>query len=361
MSKSWWNKVWMVVGLIGAMMVFVPGADAQRRVDPNDKKIQRQHRSRKTGFRTYDPQRTRDYVGLRSSRYADNWHRVGVYANGAYTHLLHAVPDTRYLGGYHLGMGFTYEFQTSYFILQTGVGVAWQSVRDSVGNTRCTNHDLRTLTGDDRWGGIIDSYGVPVDRIDYIFTHRMDKARMVGIEVPVMVGVNIEGFYFLAGVKFYAMVGGNTLVKAEASTEASYESRYVGLYTEMDNHGYRHDVPLEVKGDAISSFMPDIKASFEIGYDYLYESWHFRIGAYADCGLLPLRPNTSHLAWEIPYESKWDFDTFRLNHMYTTPAAAGVSIRQINAGLKFTAIYEFPAEIKRFMGRDVKTRKRSYL
>jgi hypothetical protein len=37
----------------------------------------------------------------------------------------------------------------------------------------------------------------------------------------------------------------------DATSTADYSSRYIGMYTEMDNHGYRHDVPLKYTGPAL--------------------------------------------------------------------------------------------------------------
>lgn len=284
------------------------------------------------------------YKGLRTSQYAGQHHLVGLYVDGAYSSFLHHSPvsDLR-PGGWGTGAGLVYEYQNTRFYLQTGVGVRWQDVYTSVADTVFYRYQVP-----DAQSGID---GVFMD-LQYDFHNRTDRTRNLSVQVPLLFGVNFSGGYCMAGVKLnYALIG-DTRINALGTTRARYD-RYMGTWEEMDNHGYRKDVPLSRMGARVP-YKFDVMASAEVGYEFtagmFRQSFHpssqgdvrFRIGAFVDCGMLSITPAaTDRLLYQIPDNALFDFPDYQLNHVFTTDAAQGLSLHNFFVGLRFTVLYSF--------------------
>jgi len=355
MKKQITKTIFFLLLLLGVS----PMVNAQARIQPDDRRVEKQYRVHGRVSR-HNQKRYKDRFGLRSSEFSYDAHYLGGWIDGDYARIFHSIPQTKHLGGYSIGSGIAYEFRSSYFLLHTGIGVRWMEVRDSVPNVYLNNMDMLSLSGDYRWQNMKDSYGVPINSLNYAFTKRVDYIRSLTLELPVMFGFKYEGFYCLAGFKFGFGLFGRSRATTYVTTTASYEERYIGIYGEMDNHGYRKDVPISsaTHNTALKRF--DIAPAIEIGYDWRVEDWHFRLAAYADYGLMNLNPGSSLKQIEVPYDSRFDFDTFVLNPVYTSPTAVAQPMHNFNAGLRFVFIYEFPQRVHGVVGKHYKIRGRRY-
>lgn len=335
-----------------ALLLVLPAALAQSRIDPGDKRIDSQHRNKISPYRTHDRRKSADHKGLRSSVHSGECYLAGFWVDAGYARLFHNVPDVKHLGGGGLSIGGLFEYESGYFMLQTGAGLAFRQYNDSVHDVHYDNLLYGALTTDIRWNTIIDSYGVPVDVLYYDFARRRDVARTLSVQIPLLLGANFDGFYFLAGPKINFSFWGQTVMACDATSTADYSSRYIGMYTEMDNHGYRHDVPLKYTGPALWNIRFNLMASAEIGWEFYLGVNHLRIAAYADYGLLSVSPSSGNQFVSVPYDTKFNFETFSFNHVYTTAEAADCRMNEFSCGIKFTYLYEFPETFLRVLNRN---------
>ena len=130
------------------------------------------------------------------------------------------------------------------------------------------------------------------------------------------------------------------------TSRGSYD-RYLGLgengyWGEMDNHGYRKDVPFSRKMDNMPAKF-DLLLSLEGGYDFTFSSqWHLRVGAYARCGLFNMAVRGGDKSVFIPYNTKWDFETFTATPVWFSDVAEGKQLHNFSVGLQLTLLYTFP-------------------
>lgn len=301
-----------------------------------------------------------DKNGLRTGQYTGERHLVGAYLESGYSSFVTSSPSTSLTpGGYGVGGGAVYEYQLNDFLLQVGVGIKLQDVATDVKDTTFTKYhtadawtnSMYHQSGD--WAGQLDTFYYD---LQYDFYNRQDHARMVYAQVPILLGQQLIGRYgvgyYLAGVKLGYALRGTTDVRATGTTTGHYD-RYFGTFHEMDNHGLRKDVPIERHGNKLDITF-DVMAHAEIGYEYgIYsptKGWRgarasrpfdlrLRFAAYCDMSLMNIHPNTNRPFVEVPDETKWDFPTYRLSHVYSTNETAAYPLRNMFVGLKVTALF----------------------
>lgn len=319
-----------------------------------------------------------DKNGLRTGQYTGVRHLVGVYFESGYSSFVTPCPHTTITpGGYGVGGGLVYEYQANDFLLQLGLGIKLQDVKTNVMDTTFTKYhtaDAWTNSmyhryGD--WNNMLDTFYYD---LQYDFYDRQDHSRMVYVQVPILLGQQIVGHrgigYYLAGVKLGYGLQGSTDVKATGSTTGHYD-RYIGTFHEMDNHGLRKDVPIERHGPKLDIKF-DLMAHAEIGYEYgIYspaKGWRgarghrpfdlrLRMAAYCDMSILSINPNTNLPMVVPPDETRWDFPTYRLSHVYSTNEIAGMPLRNMFVGVKLTALFGVKQKEKCVICGTYKTEK----
>lgn len=286
--------------------------------------------------------------GLHTSQYDGVHHLVGVYADGAYATLLTGNPAmTKAPMGYGVGGGFLYSYHNGTIIVQTGIGVRWQQVWDSV------RVAPTTVQVTDAWGW--------QQQLTYTQTHRRDEIENLYVELPLMVGTYFaNGFYVIAGPKIQLQVLGKTHVSTTMTTTATYPDHYVGVLEQMDNHGLRDGVALTTTNDKLKMTF-DIAAALELGYEFPLSNkgqrgyrkqeqvdQRIRLGAFAEVGLLSHKqpkitvPDGTTMmegATLIPNATRYDFDTFDIRHIATAPESANYGLRNLYAGLRLTYFF----------------------
>ena len=309
---------------------------------------------RKSGFSSREVENQTDALfGLHASLYSGTHHLIGVSAEGSWSSFVTNMPNVKLTpGGGAVGLQFNYEFQFSGLIIHTGIGLAYQRVFTDIGDTVFYHYNLK-----DVWSGITPR---ELD-LRHTFYKRQDMAQQIYGQVPIYVGHYIFGNYgigyFLAGVKFSYAFWGNTQQKLTGSTAGKYHD-FVGVWDEMDNHGFRKDVPIERKGDKLK-LQFDVMAHAEMGYEYnLQQSakdykvrpsdrmdCRLRFAGFAEFGILNICPGTKNVFYGLPTETLYDFPTYRMDHVYSTKDASSYWMRNLFVGLRFTVLFGFrPAE-----------------
>jgi hypothetical protein len=189
------------------------------------------------------------------------------------------------------------------------------------------------------------------------FTNRQDMAQQAYGQVPLYLGHYFFGArgigYFLAGLHANYAFWGTTKQTLSGSTYGNYE-RYVGYMEEMDNHGFRKDVPIERTGKQLQLKI-DIMAHAELGYEYNTRQssksyrvrpsdrldGRIRIAGFIDFGMLNICPNTKGVFYEMPEETIFDFPTYQMDHVFATQDASKGWVRNLFAGIRLTFLFGF--------------------
>lgn len=277
-------------------------------------------------------------AGLYTDQYDGVHHLVGIQVDGAYSTFFHAREvATNAPGGYSVGAAFQYAYVNGTFLVQTGVGVRFQDVKNRVFDQKYMRESF-------------DVVGA-VNQMTYDFTQRTDEMRELYVQVPLFVGGYIRGFYLLGGPKLSIPVWGNTKLDLLTTSTATYKG-YIGTMQEMDNHGIRREVPLtpDQRNREALKLRLDLMGVFEFGYELAFsnkggQTYHrtnmvdqrLRIGAFAEIGILNVAPRTEQPLNEVPETAPYDFQDFQYNHVYSTGMIS--SLHNFYAGLRLTYIF----------------------
>ena len=276
--------------------------------------------------------------GLRTTQYDGVHHLLGVYVDGSYSMFLNNVPVYHTNpGGYGAGLGFLYNYQHGPLLLQVGVGARWQDVKDSINNKAWTRSD-------------VDSKNYPFT-LGYSFYSRYDVTRNVYLQVPIMVGSYFWHCYILGGVKLNAQVWGDTYMSARGTTTGDY-SQFIGPFEQMDNHGFREDVPFEWSGEKVN-FGVDVMATLELGYEMPIndrgktsyrkskkeKDMRVRIAAFAELGIRNICPGEEASLYTIPEATRYDFPTYQMTHAFSTTEANTKSVHNFFVGVRFSYFF----------------------
>ena len=276
--------------------------------------------------------------GLRTTTYDGVHHLLGIHVDGGYSKMFGNMPNVLNTpGGYTAGLGFDYSYTGRGLIIQTGIAVRWQDARNKVLKDSLVVDPIK------------DSQGTPF-RLQYDFTDRVETARNMYVQVPVLVGTYFYGAYFLGGVKLNLQLLGSTQSKVNVTTTATYD-KYIGTWEEMDNHGIRKEVE-EVYSGSKLNLKFDVMATAEVGYEWSLgnygkkgyrkqaaKDYRVRLGAFVEMGLLDIMPKGDKQSYIIPAESRYDFCTFEFNHIFSTLEATHYHVRNLFTGVRLTFFF----------------------
>lgn len=301
------------------------------------------------GFSTKDVEAKTDaLLGTHASLYTGSHHLIGLSFEGGWSTFISSMPQASITpGGGSGGLHLLYEYQYSGLLFQIGVGAAYQRVATPVSDTVIYHYNM------------VDPYE-GVFTLKHSFYNRLDESQQVYAQVPLYLGHYFFGEYgigyFLAGLRFNYAVWGNTHQKLTGTTTGKYE-KYVGIWEEMDNHGFRKDVPIERSGSQLKLKF-DVMAHAEVGYEYNTQQaakdyrtrpmdrmdGRIRIAAFADFGILNSCPNTDNPFYETPMGTIYDFPTYRMEHIFSTSDAKQYWLRNLFVGLRVTFLFGFRPE-----------------
>jgi len=302
------------------------------------------------GFSTKDVENQTDVLmGLHASEYSGSHHLVGLSLSGGWSTFLNNMPEAKNTpGGGVMDLYLLYEYHFAGLMVQTGLGISAQRVFTDLNEANIYHENMM-----DTWSGITPA---PFT-LKHTFADRRDMAQQLYGRIPLNVGHYFFGSrgigYFLVGVNAGYAFKGSTATSMIVSTAGKYE-RYVGIWEEMDNHGFRKDVPLERKGDQLALKF-DLAAHAEIGYEYNTRQsvknyrtrpadrldGRLRVAAYADCSLLNICPSTKGVLYGIPTESIYDFSTYTTDHVFSTEEASKSWLRNLSIGIRVSFLFAF--------------------
>lgn len=293
--------------------------------------------------------KTDAFWGLHTTQYAGSHHLLGFSLEGSWSTFVHNVPTASIIpGGGAVGLHFIYEYQYSGLLFQTGLGINYQRVFTHVADTNIYQYDMR-----DHW----DRVNEATFTLKHNFRDRCDMSQQLYGQVPLYVGHYILGptgiGYYLAGIHVNYAFWGNTSQTMTGTTTGMYE-KYVGIWEEMDNHGFRKDVPVERTGKQLQLKL-DLMAHGEIGYEYTtYQGPHnyrittvnrldlrMRFAAFVDFGILNINPQTKNSLYTLPEETIYDFPTYKMDHIFSTEDVRSFWMRNMYAGVRFTLLFGF--------------------
>jgi len=304
-----------------------------------------------SGFTSSDVNGKTDILnGLHAGLYTGSHHLIGLSAEGSWSSLVSSMPAAKVApGGGSGGLHLLYEYQYSGFIIQTGLGINYQRVTNGVRDTSIYHEHML-----DTWSNIN-----PVEfTLRHQFEQRYDVSEQAYGQLPLYFGHYILSplgiGYGLVGIQANYVVWSNkTHMSAVGSTSGLYE-KYIGVWEEMDNHGFRKEVPIERTGDPLKLKL-DILAHIEMGYEFStfrsaanYKTrpgdrldCRIRIGAFADFGILNICPNTGNTLYDMPSSTLYDFPTYQMSHIFSTADARDFWVRNLYTGLRLTVLFGF--------------------
>lgn len=313
----------------------------------------------KSGFSTKDVENKTDAIfGLHASLYTGAHHLIGLSAEGSWSSFINTVPTAANTpGGGSGGLHLLYEFQYSGFMLQTGVGLNYQRVFTDIADT-CLYH-----------AGLIHAGSMGKTRtftLRHSFTERQDMAQHLYAQLPLYLGHYFFSsgsiWYLLAGVHVNYAFWGNTKQTLTGSTSGLYDD-LVGVWDEMDNHGFRRNVPIERTGGKLDMKL-DVLAHAEVGYEYNTQQGakdyrtrpgdrvdcRLRFAAFADFGILNTMPTGKGVFYGVPEPASpsdgriFDFPLYEMDYVFATKDAASFWMRNLYAGVRFTVLLGFKPE-----------------
>lgn len=179
---------------------------------------------------------------------------------------------------------------------------------------------------------------------------RMDVAKRMNVNVPILFGAEFNRIYFLAGAKVGLDMYGRDKTTSVLNTSATYE-RFPKEFEDMENHGlYKNKA---VKGEDMKlSLSPKVSGYAELGWrldnrerHYTYHQrvkMRYYLAVYAEYGLLARaisHQDDSRFDLSQTYSENLEFE---VTPEYLSKELAGMKLRDLNIGVKFVANFEMP-------------------
>lgn len=345
--------------------------------------------SKVKGFSSKDANKSRNALGLHSSTYTGSGHYLGFSVDGGWSTFLSNIQGVQSTpGGWAANGKFLYEFHFGNFFLQTGVGAGIQRVTTLL-NSELLSENSVYLNGFSnpelgRQHPMTDPYDGAQFHLKHVFSERSDMAELYYAQLPINFGYYIAGRggvgYVMLGAQVNYAFGGKTSSSATCTSTAIFE-KYMGVFEEMDNHGFRKDVPITAEGDKLPIRLGstnvenlDILGHIEGGYEFntfqpiqQYRTskidntdCRMRISAFIDISLPNISPRgakklydlninegeTDPAKIEAQQRGLYDFHTFKMNHVFTTDVANGnkLWVRNFTVGVRFTILFSLRAQ-----------------
>ena len=286
---------------------------------------------------------------------------VGAYANVGEWSLLPSQSKYGASFGVAGGLGFVYEMQAgptyspTRFLLDIGVGA--QGGLTSFNQASSAKMPLEGIQRD-----LNDDEFVYV----YEIKNRHDQYTNLGVQAPIMIGVQHKKFYMLAGVK----VNANLLTKAHTTANVTTYGDYTQFdpFYNMPELQFFNDLPIKKKADA--SLNLELDLSFEIGgriglvtdavgYDVPKRKIEYRLAGFVDYGILDIHKQRDLDFFTTPkvydaekaYGTTTMIDGLEVNDIMSTTGFAN-KVNNLVVGIKFTVLFQLPEEGKCVLCRD---------
>ena len=263
------------------------------------------------------------------------------------------------------GAGFVYELQAggtyspTRFLLQVGVGP----------QGGMTSYIQGTAMRVERLNQV-DLQGDPFDYI-YEIRDRHDQYTNLGVQVPLMIGVQHHKFYMLAGVKLDANIYKVANTTAMINTYGRYKD--IPELRNMPEYQFFTDYPLKGKAPANLNNI-NLNVCLElggrfggvitdaIGFDVPKRKIEYRLAGYVEYGIQDIHTHRAQEAFIAPetyngegtapvYNTTSMITGLTINDIMSTSNFAS-KVNNLMVGLKFTVLFQMPEEGKCVICRD---------
>lgn len=262
--------------------------------------------------------------GKRSYSKGENYHFGFIYGMGAYTNLQIDISGTNPAGNFGGSIGAGYEFRNNGFWMSLGAGYHFH--RSSI---------TTDLYSDSRPG--MNTEGKSVTFL-YDVRNQKDKNEWGFVEVPLMLGYYLKGFYVGAGAKVaFPMV---TDIRSIGQREVREQREvYIDPFHDMPEYGY-DTRDFESKNSV--RLKPSVSLCIELGYDVLSTVYShgsmcyiLKIGGYFEYGLNSMvRTSDTNV--------RLDIDPMNASSVKPMPVLGGLTdakrIVPYSAGMKITLL-----------------------
>ena len=319
--------------------------------------------SKVKGFSAKETHKSKNSIGLHSAVYTGAGHYLGFSVDGGWSTFLSNIQGVQSTpGGWAANGKFLYEFHIGNFFLQTGVGAGIQHVTTPIRSENVSESASVIYTD------VTDPYDGKPFRMKHVFGDRTDMSELYYAQLPINFGYYISGQggvgYVMLGAQVNYAFGGKTRATAICSSSA-VSNEYMGVFEEMDNHGFRKDVPISADGGKLpirlgntSVLNLDILGHLEGGYEFnTFEyiqpyrtssadtDFRLRIAAFMDISLPSINPRGENKLYDLN-GSLYDFQLFKMNHVFTTDIANSnqLWVRSLTVGVRVTLLFSLQAQ-----------------
>lgn len=270
-------------------------------------------------------------------------HFVALHGDAGYSTLLHSIKGQPPATGLDANIGIDYRLQYNNFLFSVGAEGMYELNANLIGQL------TETIP-------MLDTEGEQFDMQVQVDKSR-DLTHMANVNIPILFGGEWKRFYFMVGPKVSLNLYGATSSTAQVTTYGVYDRYYDDFYN-MENHQF-------VSGQQMSSATLPVKwnlnvmAHLEIGgrIGHMFRHKQFRLNpdkvrmylaGYADFGLLNLlnHKNGNPL---FTYKETDEGVKFFIQPLFTSDLANGVTLRNLNVGIKFTVAFEMPKHGKSYI------------
>lgn len=169
------------------------------------------------------------------------------------THCLTAEVGVGYSAGVATEAGVGYAFANGLFLLRTGMEAAYTYRHLAVPD----HSEQRTE---------IDSEGVPYTAL-YDYSRQNDLLHLPELRIPLLVGVQWERWYLLAGVKGGMLIGAKRHAEMDVTKAGGY-AMFDDLFVDMPNHGLTVQHEFD-KADIPPALTAYVTAETGLQWDYV--------------------------------------------------------------------------------------------
>lgn len=347
--------------------------------------------SKARGFSTRDVDNKTDaFLGLHASLYKGARQYLGFSVDGGWSTFLTNTPVASVTpGGWAAGGKLLYEYHFGLLFLQTGLGAGFQRVTTPVNSSLI----------DDSWRTFYNGYSKPEDgalhpmtdpldgvhfTMKHVFAGRSDVSELWYAQLPVNVGYYIVGTYgigyLMLGAQVMYAFAGKTIMHATGTSTGTFDvddgHHYIGVAEEMDNHGFRKDVPIAYTSSRLPIKLGkaaglDVLGHLEGGYEFntfqkirQYRvkrsdklDCRLRFAGFVDVSLGSIYPHGAQSMYESDVETGrkgqetlYDFyhpfkTPFVMNHIYSTAVPGNKTwLRNMTVGVRFTVLFSLQAQ-----------------
>ena len=268
--------------------------------------------------------------------YIDVWAELG--ENSLLTGGNTEVPNSLGVGG---AVGASYELQHGHLLFQAGLGIAPLYTVFKPETNDVTLYDQTDYEG---------------EAFNYVYgiSDRKDSYLNMNLQVPIMIGAQVNRFYFLVGAKVGILMNLQAKSSASVTTTGVYDN-YAGTFHDMPEYYFVNDQSLSTS--RTTNFGLDLALSGEIGlrlgnlggetgFNRDRRTTRYRLGLFADYGLTNVykSSNVEPLVTPSSYLTNGNINDM-LNGVAMRDIASSNRVDKLNnlfVGVRFTVLFQLP-------------------